>query len=118
MARPLRIKHEGAVYHVISKGNRGDHIFAEYHDKEYFIKTLQTAVEQYKIDLYAFCIMGNHSQAASNIAIGRTCKNNALHRVSLWEFSQTAKGMGERINVNNVNVQGQTPLTLFRRQRK
>jgi putative transposase len=60
MARPLRIEYEGAVYHIISRGNRGEHIFAEDQDKEYFIETLQTAVEKYKIDLYAFCIMGNH----------------------------------------------------------
>jgi hypothetical protein len=24
MARPLRIEYEGAVYHIISKGNRGE----------------------------------------------------------------------------------------------
>ncbi|MFZ3136835.1 MAG: transposase [Thermodesulfovibrionales bacterium] len=60
MARPMRIEYEGAAYHIISRGNRGDHIFGEDQGKEYFIKTLQNAVEKYKIDLYAYCIMGNH----------------------------------------------------------
>ena len=53
MARPLRIEYEGAVYHIISRGNRGEHIFAEDEDKEYFIERLQNSVEKYKIDLYA-----------------------------------------------------------------
>jgi hypothetical protein len=41
-------------------GNSGEHIFSKDQDKEYFIETLQTAVEENKIALYAFCIMGNH----------------------------------------------------------
>ncbi|MEW6052259.1 MAG: hypothetical protein AB1552_00510 [Nitrospirota bacterium] len=40
MARPLRIEYEGAAYHIISRGNRGEHIFAEDQDKEYFLETL------------------------------------------------------------------------------
>jgi putative transposase len=40
MARPLRIEYAGAVYHIISRGNRGEHIFAEDQDKEYFIDRL------------------------------------------------------------------------------
>ena len=33
MARKLRLEYEGAVYHVISRGNRGESIFksTEYH---------------------------------------------------------------------------------------
>jgi hypothetical protein len=34
MARPLRIEYEGAVYHIIGKGNRGEFIFSEDRDKE------------------------------------------------------------------------------------
>ena len=51
MARSLRIEYEGAVYHIISRGNRGEHIFSKDQDKEYFLKTLQIAVEKYRIDL-------------------------------------------------------------------
>ena len=32
MARPLRIEYEGAIYHIISRGNRGEHIFTEDQD--------------------------------------------------------------------------------------
>jgi len=79
MARPLRIEYEGAVYHIISRGNRGEHIFAEEQDKEYFIETLQNAVEKYKIDLYAFSIMGNHYHLLLTAPQGELAK--AMHYI-------------------------------------
>ena len=60
MARPLRIHVEGAAYHVLSRGNGGEHIFAEEGDKRRLIDILATGVERYRINLYAYCIMGNH----------------------------------------------------------
>lgn len=60
MARPLRIEYEGAVYHVLSRGNRSENIFSEERDKEYFVEILQRGAEKYRIDLYAYCVMGNH----------------------------------------------------------
>jgi len=74
MARPLRIEYEGAVYHIMSRGDGGDRIFAEDKDKEYFIKTLQSAVEKYKIDLYAFCVMGNHYHLLLTTPYGKLTK--------------------------------------------
>jgi len=70
MARPLRIEYEGAVYHIISRGNRAEHIFSEDRDKEYFIETLQKAVEKYKIIIYAYCIMGNHYHLLMTVPYG------------------------------------------------
>lgn len=60
MARPLRIEYEGAVYHILSRGNRGEHIFSEDGDKNYFLDILKKGTEKYKINLYSYCIMGNH----------------------------------------------------------
>lgn len=60
MARPLRIEYKGAVYHIISRGNRAEYIFADDKDKEYLIETLHKAIDKYNIELYAYCIMGNH----------------------------------------------------------
>jgi putative transposase len=79
MARPLRIEYEGAVYHIISRGNRGEHIFVEDRDKEYLIETLQIAVEKYKIDLYAYCIMGNHYHLLLTAPQGELAK--AMHYI-------------------------------------
>jgi putative transposase len=60
MARPLRIEYDGAAYHIISRGNRAEYIFSEDKEKEYFTETIKKAVEKYKAELYAYCIMGNH----------------------------------------------------------
>lgn len=92
MARPLRIEYEGAVYHIISRGNRGEHIFAEDQDKEYFIETLQNAVKKYKIDLYAYCIMGNHYHLLLTTPYGKLAK--AMHYIgsAYGSFLRRQKG--------------------------
>ena len=92
MSRPLRIEYEGAVYHVISRGNRGEHIFAEDQDKEYFIETLQNAIEKYKIDLYAYCVMGNHYHLLMTTPYGKLTK--AMHYIgsSYGSFLRRRRG--------------------------
>lgn len=92
MARPLRIEYEGAVYHIISRGNRGEHIFTEDQDKEYFTETLQHAVKKYKIDLYAYCIMGNHYHLLLTTPYGELTK--AMHYIgsAYGSFLRRQKG--------------------------
>lgn len=60
MARAIRIHVRGAVYHVMSRGNKGDHVFDYDDDKHTFIKILGAGVERYGVELYVFCIMNNH----------------------------------------------------------
>jgi REP element-mobilizing transposase RayT len=79
MARPLRIEYEGAAYHIISRGNRGEHIFEADKDKEYFLEILQAAIVKYKIDLYAYCIMGNHYHLLLTTPYGELTK--AMHYI-------------------------------------
>jgi putative transposase len=43
MARKLRIQYEGAIYHVMSRGDRREYIFFDDHDRELFLKTLGEA---------------------------------------------------------------------------
>ncbi|MEW6054332.1 MAG: transposase [Nitrospirota bacterium] len=92
MARPLRIEYEGAAYHIISRGNRGEHIFAEDQDKEYFLETLQNAVKKYRIDLYAYCIMGNHYHLLLTTPYGALTK--AMHYIgsAYGSFLRRQKG--------------------------
>jgi REP element-mobilizing transposase RayT len=60
MTRPLRIQFEGATYHVFSKGNMGEIIFRDNHDKGTFLIWLGKGAEKYQVDIYAYCIMENH----------------------------------------------------------
>lgn len=60
MARPIRVHVKGAVYHVLSRGDGGEHIFDTDKDKRLFIDILGKGVERYRVDLHAFCVMSNH----------------------------------------------------------
>ncbi len=40
MARPLRVEYEGAIYHVMSRGNARQAIFFNDHDRERILKDL------------------------------------------------------------------------------
>ncbi len=60
MARKNRVHYEGALYHVICRGNNKNYIFEENDEKEKYIQTIRKYKERYNFKLYAYCIMGNH----------------------------------------------------------
>jgi len=60
MVRPLRIEYENAFYHVMNRGRGRQQIF---HDKSYyeaFLEVLAQAHQRFHIEIYAYCLMGNH----------------------------------------------------------
>jgi putative transposase len=60
MARPIRIEFEGGFYHVTSRGNARQDIFADDEDYRTFLTILADVVERYRWLLHAYCLMGNH----------------------------------------------------------
>lgn len=60
MARQLRIEFAGAVYHVMSRGNRGEPIFSDDQDRQTFLKTLAQTCERTGWMLHAYVLMTNH----------------------------------------------------------
>ncbi|NNJ71460.1 MAG: transposase [Kiritimatiellales bacterium] len=60
MGRTPRIEFEGAVYHVMSRGNRQESIFRDKQDCEMFLKTLAEACERCGWRVHAYVLMGNH----------------------------------------------------------
>ena len=60
MARPWRIEFEGALYHILSRGNQGQDIFLSDADRHLFLDTLGEMADRYGIDLYTYVLMGNH----------------------------------------------------------
>ncbi len=60
MARPLRLEHSGAVWHVTSRGNERRDIFRDDRDRERFLEILGDVVRSMKWRLHAFVLMGNH----------------------------------------------------------
>ena len=60
MARPWRIEFEGALYHVLSRGNGQQDIFYDDHDRHLFLKTIGEMSERFEMDVFAYALMGNH----------------------------------------------------------
>ncbi len=60
MARPLRIEFSGALYHVTSRGDRCEAIFADDKDRLIFLHILAEVVERFNWLCHAYCLMTNH----------------------------------------------------------
>lgn len=60
MPRKPRVEFEGAIYHIMSRGNRGDAIFLNDRDCEMFMDTLDEACSRTGWRIHAFVLMGNH----------------------------------------------------------
>ncbi|MDD3655496.1 MAG: transposase [Atribacterota bacterium] len=61
MARKPRIHYDGALYHVLVRGNNRSHIFRNKEDKENYKKIVLKYKKRYHFKLYAYCIMDNHA---------------------------------------------------------
>ena len=64
MARPTRLEAEGAVYHVIGRGNERKAIFRDDRDREAYLERLERYRERFGFRLYAFCLLDNHVHLA------------------------------------------------------
>jgi REP element-mobilizing transposase RayT len=60
MARRPRIEFEGALYHVITRGNQRQQIFKATEDYERYLKILEDYKVRYDFVLHAYVLMGNH----------------------------------------------------------
>lgn len=60
MTRQWRIEYEGALYHVMSRGNEGRLILSDDEDREMFIAVLGEMSERFDIEVYSWVLMGNH----------------------------------------------------------
>jgi putative transposase len=60
MARPLRISHPNAFYHVSCRGNDRGAIFRDDHDRTRFLERLRSALEIFSVRGHAYVLMSNH----------------------------------------------------------
>ena len=63
MPRQLRVEFPGAVYHVMSRGDRRENIFLDDVDRQDFLKTLAEAAQKSGWQIHAYCLMSNHFHA-------------------------------------------------------
>ena len=60
MPRQLRIQYPGAMYHVMSRGDRREDIFLDDVDRQDFLKTLAEGCQKTDWQVRAYCLMSNH----------------------------------------------------------
>ncbi len=60
MARQWRIEYEGALYHVLSRGNEGRSIVTDDQDRGAFLKILGRMADRFEVELFAYVLMDNH----------------------------------------------------------
>jgi REP element-mobilizing transposase RayT len=75
MPRPLRIQYPGAIYHVMSRGDRREAIFVDDRDRREFLRTLDQVCLKTSWEVHAYCLMTNHFHLVvetpqSNLALG------------------------------------------------
>ncbi|MFO1499518.1 MAG: transposase [Verrucomicrobiota bacterium] len=104
-ARKVRVEYEGAIYHVINRGDRREDIFRDDRDRERFLETLEETCGKTSWQVHAYCLMRNHFHVVvetprANLSAGMhwllgtyTARFNRRHRVVGHLFSGRYKAL-------------------------
>lgn len=60
MPRSIRVEYEGAVYHVLCRGDRREAIFRDEADRACFLETLSEVCERTGFVIHSYVLMSNH----------------------------------------------------------
>ena len=60
MGRAWRIEYEGALYHLMSRGNDGQDIYLNDDDRNLFLETISEMSERFEVNIFAYVLMSNH----------------------------------------------------------
>jgi putative transposase len=60
VARKLRVEYEGAIYHVMNRGDGGEKIFRDDFDRAGFVRALGEVCARTAWQVHAYCLMPNH----------------------------------------------------------
>ena len=105
MARQLRIEYAGAIYHVMSRGDRREAIFRDDEDRRRFLTTLGEVCGKTGWQVLALCLMPNHFHLVvetpqANLVAGMkwflgtyTARFNRRHKVFGHLFSGRYKSL-------------------------
>ncbi len=61
MPRKPRVYYEGALYHVMVRGNNGEKVFESEKEKQEYTNIIKGYKDRYHFKIYAYCIMDNHA---------------------------------------------------------
>ena len=83
MARPLRLEFEGAIYHLLGRGNARQRIFASGRDRIEFLKLLAASAERFEGLVHGFALMVPAEALVGRVGYGMEARNVAMALV--WE---------------------------------
>ncbi|MBP8259215.1 MAG: transposase, partial [Verrucomicrobia bacterium] len=121
MPRPFRIQFAGAIYHLMSRGDRREPIFRDDTDRRGFLATLGEACEKTGWQVHAYCWMNNHFHLVAetpqpNLVVGmkwllgtytgRFNRAASIRRASLERALQVHCGgrTGRRVSAHRVRL--------------
>jgi hypothetical protein len=64
----LRVEYEGAIYHVINRGDRREVIVLDDEDRPLFLKTLAEACAKTEWQAHAYCLIGDEIKESAKKA--------------------------------------------------
>ncbi len=79
MPRKPRVHFPGAVYHVITRGNNQDKIFASKKDKHYYLDKINELRLKFIFELLIYAVMDNHSHLT--IRVENTPLSKIMHHL-------------------------------------
>lgn len=91
MAQFARVAADGIPHHVIQRGNAGQIVFNDAQDRLVYLRFLRTYAEEYRLGIWAWCLMSNHVQL---LAVPETSLSltETLHRTrSQYERYRNAR---------------------------
>ena len=85
MARKPRVEYEGAIYHLLNRGDRKESIFRDDSDRRLFLETLGQACGKTYWQVHADCLMNNHfhlvvETSEANLVSGMKSRNDCVAR--------------------------------------
>ena len=95
MARKPRVHYEGALYHVITRGNNKEKILGEESEKEEYLRIIKKYKNRYGFKLYSYCIMDNHAHLlieVGNISLSKIMQG--IQQVYTQRYNKSKKQTG------------------------
>jgi putative transposase len=105
MPRQPRIEYEGAIYHVMNRGDRREEIVLGDEDRQLFVATLAETCVRCGWEVHAWCLMNNHFHLVLETPLGNlvagmkwflgtyTMRFNARHRMRGHLFAGRYKSL-------------------------
>ncbi|MCA9408438.1 MAG: transposase [Candidatus Omnitrophica bacterium] len=100
MPRRARVVLPGYLYHVTQRGNNRQYIFQDDNDYILYLKRVEEYRKKYTIDIYAYCLMGNHvhfilkpytQDAMAKMFRGVNMRYAQYYQKKLWEVDMYGK---------------------------